>query len=205
MEKDPMQSNPVYFKSVVLGLPLVLIHTGIAGAAVRYVKTDGSTTSDCLGTWSNACTLQRALTASVAGDEIWVQSGLYKPHASNRSTSFVINKDLKVYGGFVGTETLLVQRPRDPDPFLVDPAIDSVLSGDLSNNDDVPSSTVCTSLGGTWTANVCRDVDNFLVRRDSENSRHVVTFSQTRPPVPPDPGTLLCSASVGNGVFRRAG
>ncbi len=70
--------------------------------------------------WSNAYNnLQDAIDASLVGDEIWIKNGVYFPTkdksgnaspANNRDKTFFINKDIKIYGGFNGTESLLSQR-----------------------------------------------------------------------------------------------
>ncbi|WP_233883401.1 T9SS type A sorting domain-containing protein [Tenacibaculum piscium] len=106
--------------------------------------------------WANAfSTIQGAINAAGAyGDEIWIAKGTYTPHASNRNTSFYINKDkLKVYGGFTGTETQLSQR--DMTKIHTDNA--TILSGDLNNDD--------TGL-------------SFAAANRTENSYHVVEVSK---------------------------
>ncbi|MEX6626053.1 T9SS type A sorting domain-containing protein [Tenacibaculum salmonis] len=106
--------------------------------------------------WADAfATVQEAINAAGAyGDEIWIAKGTYTPHASNRNTSFYINKDkLKVYGGFAGTETQLSQR--DMTKIHTDNA--TILSGDL-NNDDTGIS--------------------FAAAGRTENSYHVVEVSK---------------------------
>ena len=62
--------------------------------------------------WATAYgNLQTALTASSAGVAIWVAKGTYKTTATTtRTIYFNIPTDVKVYGGFVGTETMLSQR-----------------------------------------------------------------------------------------------
>jgi hypothetical protein len=51
-------------------------------ATVLYVRSEG--TSRTCGSWENACGLQTALLAAAAGDEIWVQAGIYRPAADTR-------------------------------------------------------------------------------------------------------------------------
>lgn len=86
-----------------------------------YVSTNGTGTGS---SWVNAASLQYALTNAILGDELWLQRGTYKPTAANdRSISFRIHEGVKLYGGFVGTETALVQRN-----WLLNP---TVLSGDI--------------------------------------------------------------------------
>jgi len=64
--------------------------------------------------------------------EIWIAAGRYTPHASNRSSSFTFSKEnLKIYGGFNGTETSISQRNITANP--------SILSGDLENDGNTGS------------------------------------------------------------------
>lgn len=77
--------------------------------------------------------LQPAL-AAASGDgvtDIWVAKGVYKPAAAggSRAATFQLVNNIRVLGGFAGTETLASQA--DPVANL------TVLSGDL-NGDDVP-------------------------------------------------------------------
>ncbi|MDM8005431.1 MAG: hypothetical protein QUV05_04670 [Phycisphaerae bacterium] len=126
-----------------------------ASAAVRYVKWNATGANN--GTsWTDAfLELQWALTVAVAGDEIWVAAGTYKPdydvnmHTGDRSASFFLKTGVGVYGGFSGTETVRSQRNPDPD------TNGTILSGDLNGND-----------GPAFTNN-------------GENSYHVVTADYT--------------------------
>jgi len=66
-------------------------------------------------------------------NEIWVARGTYRPsNTGNRSATFRLINNVKVYGGFSGTETALNQRD-----FLNNKTI---LSGDI-NGDDLPNFT----------------------------------------------------------------
>ena len=96
-----------------------------------FVNDDATGTND--GTsWANAYTdLQSALATAEEGDQIWVAEGTYKPAApgGSQNATFLIDKNLKLYGGFAGTESTLAERG-DPADYP------TVLSGDL-NGDDV--------------------------------------------------------------------
>ncbi|MFT3680014.1 MAG: choice-of-anchor Q domain-containing protein [Ferruginibacter sp.] len=102
-------------------------------AATRYVKT-GSAGTAPYTTWATASNdLQAVINQCVAGDEIWIAAGTYKPNrradaltvitATNRNNAFVLKSGVRVYGGFTGTETLLNQRDYDANVVI--------LSGDI--------------------------------------------------------------------------
>lgn len=131
-------STPVTFTSI--GFPnvhLVMNVIGCEGPDI-YVRWNAGGANN--GTsWSNAYTsFQDALDNANAGDEIWVAKGTYKPtkdHTGNtsptdpRDKNFHLSKDLKIYGGFNGFETLFSQR---------DPKVhETFLSGDFIGNDVV--------------------------------------------------------------------
>ena len=84
---------------------------------ILYVKKGSSGTGT---SWANAYgELADALAYSNESGtvaQIWVAAGTYYPlyyagsGGSNQEKSFVMQKDLKIYGGFAGTETALSQR-----------------------------------------------------------------------------------------------
>ncbi|MFD0964627.1 beta strand repeat-containing protein [Pseudofulvibacter geojedonensis] len=80
--------------------------------------------------WTNAYTnLEDALANTVNNEEIWVAQGTYIPDSVDRDMSFdIVNSDIKLYGGFNGTETMLDQRNALTNI--------TILSGDLQANDD---------------------------------------------------------------------
>lgn len=95
-----------------------------------FVNDDAAGLND--GTsWANAYNdLQDALVIAEAGDQIWVAEGTYKPDTIGgaQTSTFLIDKNLQLYGGFAGTETTLAQRG-DPKEHP------TILSGDLIGND----------------------------------------------------------------------
>ena len=88
-------------------------------AAIRYVNVD-ATGLDNGTSWANAfISLQSAFDVAVAGDQIWVAQGTYKPTkdpigntspADPRDKTFYLINAVEVYGGFIGTETAINQR-----------------------------------------------------------------------------------------------
>lgn len=92
---------------VTVNVPLCysVIYVSQAGAGLQ----NGSS-------WANAYPgplLQTAITAAAScSAQVWVAAGLYKPTSTTtRTASFSIASGVQVYGGFVGTETALSQRP----------------------------------------------------------------------------------------------
>ncbi len=94
-----------------------------------YVNKNATGNNDG-SSWSDAfISLNDALVEVYENNEIWVASGTYLPATSGRSNSFTISKKgVKIYGGFIGTETEVSQRNIN--------ANRSVLSGDLASNDN---------------------------------------------------------------------
>ena len=109
------------------------------GAYELYIQEKGFVKKNATGnnsglTWANAFTdLQTALSQNCSISEIWVAAETYLPTATNdRSKTFLITNNSKIYGGFVGTETLLNQRNWKLNP--------TILSGEINtatNTDNV--------------------------------------------------------------------
>lgn len=86
--------------------------------------------------WSSAMSLRYALGTAQPGDEVWVKAGIHTPATADGSArrSFVTNSNVKIYGGFAGTETQLSQR--DPENNV------TILSGDLNGNDNYTDNSI---------------------------------------------------------------
>ncbi len=122
---------------VLLLLP-VLLAADAANAALCHVATSGTGNGSH---WASAASLQGAL-ADTGCTEIWIQQGTYKPTAgADRTISFAIDRPLKLYGGFAGTETALAQRSGDSSL--------TVLSGDIGvAGDNTDNSHHVVVIGG---------------------------------------------------------
>ncbi len=85
---------------------------------LETIYVDKNATGDNNGfSWDDAfVNFQDALTAATPGDQIWVARGTYYPTSDHglglgdRGKHFKLLNDVKVYGGFTGTETELNQR-----------------------------------------------------------------------------------------------
>ena len=134
------------------------------GPTRLYVKANATGSNTGLD-WTNAFTdLQSALNYACSGalTEIWVAKGTYKPSSTgNRTTSFVLLPNVKIYGSFAGNEASLSQRTPS-----VRTANTSILSGDLLDNDVISGSGISLSITG-----------------NDENSRVVIlnNFTSTNP------------------------
>ncbi len=125
-----MSGKAVFFLSTVL---LLLSALPSAGAIV-YVDADAVGANDGSSFTNAFILLQRALDAAMSGDEIWVAEGTYHPDdgpnvtEDDREATFQLSNGVALYGGFVGTETMLSDR---------DPATNvTTLSGDLLDDGD---------------------------------------------------------------------
>lgn len=137
-----------------VGLTVVVLFILSATSTAAIIYVDDSAVGTNNGTsWNNAFTgLQSALTAAVAGDEVRVGQGTYRPAPpnGNRSSTFRLKNGVAVRGGFAGVGAANPNQ-RDVQAFA------SILSGDLNANDG----------------------PNFA--NNAENSYHVVTGSATGP------------------------
>ncbi|QTE21451.1 T9SS type A sorting domain-containing protein [Polaribacter cellanae] len=119
------------------------------------IFVDATATGSNNGTsWQNAFTsLQDALSVvqTFNEKEVWIAKGTYKPDATNRSATFSIGREnVKVYGGFAGTEAQVSER--------IFGTNETILSGDLQNND----------------VNLTDFASNYAnTTRNSDNSYHV--------------------------------
>lgn len=99
-------------KNLIFSIAFVFAcFTKNANASTIYVNQNATGANN--GTsWTNAFVdLQDAIALSIFGDEIWVAEGVYKPTTgTTRTIYFSIKNGTKVYGGFIGSETLLNER-----------------------------------------------------------------------------------------------
>jgi predicted outer membrane repeat protein len=113
------------YKRALNAVEIAQLYSGFACA------TDGQS-------WATAyrdltCALQKA----PGGSEVWIARGTYVPGSLSDNT-FQLRNTIDLYGGFVGTETSRSQRPAFAQPTspTVNPAVYTVLSGDVDGNDN---------------------------------------------------------------------
>jgi len=101
-----------------------------------YVK-DSASLGGNGASWAAAYKyLQDGLAAATGGDEVWVAAGSYKPDQDeggnvapgDPNETFQLISGAAIYGGFIGNETLLVQRDWQTN--------ETILSGDIGTLDD---------------------------------------------------------------------
>lgn len=113
-----------------LALCTLFAQAGSAQAGILYVDRQATGPVHDGSSWCSAyLELFTALSAAVAGDEIRVAQGIYKPTAGTlRQTSFQLKSGVAIYGGFAGCGAA------DPDARDI-AAFETTLSGDLAGDD----------------------------------------------------------------------
>ncbi len=119
---------------------------------VLYVMPGGTSTS--CASWAEACDLQTALNAAVAGDEVWVAQGTYTPSTTNRNSFFTLHSGVAMYGGFTGTETSLDQRDWVANP--------TILSGEIGDPGSQTDNSV--HILSAYNTNADTLLDGFTIR-----------------------------------------
>jgi len=123
-------------KKLLFILTTFVIANLVNAQVTRFVKPVAEGSGDG-SSWTNASgDLQEIINISAPGDSIFVTGGTYKPNRradnltvitpSDRNNSFVLKADVKIYGGFAGTENSLADR--------VLWSSYSILSGDFNGN-----------------------------------------------------------------------
>ncbi|MBK8270622.1 MAG: hypothetical protein IPK83_20895 [Planctomycetes bacterium] len=126
---------------VIVAVAAIMLATSTSQAAVWYVKA-GAATGGNGSNWSSAFRyLILATNAAQPGDQIWVAAGTYNPLDGNtdpnvtafpRIAKFNMKAGVALYGGFLGTETSIGQRPVWDANGTGSPTI---LTADLNGND----------------------------------------------------------------------
>lgn len=168
-----MKAEPALRVVCAVAFVSLIAVAGRADAATRYVR-QGAVGANNGMNWTDAYTsLQQALVDAIAGDQIWVAVGTYKPSSpGGRASTFQLRNNITIYGGFrglAGDEGInnATTRPPDPAPGTANPATDSILSGDLNGNDgpnfaDYADNTYHLTTGTSTNATAV--LDGFTIR-----------------------------------------
>lgn len=163
---------------------------GLSSGTILYVQPDGAGLA--CDSWEDACDLQTALQAATAGNEIWVEAGLYRPAADTRfpDATFQLKDGVALYGGFAGTETAREQRDWETQV--------TVLSGDLGGDDTTDPHGVVTDTSDIVGPNVYHVVTGSGVNSTAVLDGFVITAGYASL-TPPNIG------GYGGGMFNWAG
>ena len=147
-------------------------------ATVIFVDYSSSGTNTG-ASWTNAfTTLQPALNAASAGDSIFIAEGTYKPtldpssgtaSGNTRDYAFYLDKDIKIYGGFAGTETALSQRNSASNPVI--------LSGDLGGNSPTTITDDCYHVFITEGLSSAAVLDGVTITYGNANGSGTISYS----------------------------
>ncbi len=120
-----------------------------SSAEIWYVSASAPGSDHDGSSWTTAFTeLQSALAVAVAGDQIWVAEGVYRPnfdpgsgaYTDYQTATFVLTDGVELYGGFSTVMYTLIQRL--PGVYL------TVLSGDLEGDDRTDARHLITDTTG---------------------------------------------------------
>ena len=167
--KNEIQNNLVG-KSAIEGLAKdSSIKNYSAPVSTYYVKTVASGAGNG-STWADASSdLQGILNIAASGEQIWVAAGTYMPtqdySGSNspsnaRTKTFKLKDGVGLYGGFVGTETVLSERNAATN--------ETILSGDIGDSGDNTDNSYHVVIGNNLTNTAI--FDGFTVQDGNANS-----------------------------------
>lgn len=128
LNNSKMKQASISSRATILCFVFSLALVNLSAAAIHYVKEGGTGGGT---SWADASgDLQGMIFTAVAGDQVWVAAGLYKPTTTtDRNFTFFLNDDVLIYGGF----------PNSGNPNFGDrdwTTHQTILSGDLLGDDD---------------------------------------------------------------------
>lgn len=162
--------------------------------AERLFVAPTGTTAASGNSWSQPLSLNGALNKAVAGDEIWVQQGVYAlDETQGRFGSFTLAAGVKLYGGFLGMES----RPEERRTNTY-----STLSGELGAPGQVADNayTVVTMKSSGNQSSV---LDGFIIEGgNSRNFKEGLTIGSSGGGLYIEAGNMLSSHRIANCVFQ---
>jgi hypothetical protein len=177
----------------------------VGGPIIRYVKV-GSTGDG--SSWASASGDLQAMINTTGVTEVWVAGGTFKPTTTiNRRVSFAMKNGVAIYGGFVGTETDLTQRPA-VNPITGMPS-STTLSGDIGltgvNSDNSYHVIQTSSLDKTAV------LDGFVITGGNADGASILRFGggiynfSGSSPTLTNCSLQNNSAISGGGIFNNSG
>ncbi|MDH7482541.1 MAG: right-handed parallel beta-helix repeat-containing protein, partial [Armatimonadota bacterium] len=161
---------------LLLSVCILLVLSASASASIIRVKWN-SPANGPGDSWDNAYqTVQAAINAASAGDEIWVAAGTYVERIT-------LKKDVALYGGFSGVET-----ERDQRNWVANVTI---LDGNQGG------SVVTASNLGTTTARI----DGFTIRNGSASNGGGIYCSNSSPIISNNTITANSASNYGGGIY----
>ncbi len=111
-----MKYNPTHI------LVFLFFYTALAAQPTRYYVDQQASGQNTGTSWTNAFTnLHDALALSIAGDEIWVAEGKYRPSATtDRNAHFELASGVRLLGSFAATELSAAERDIAAHPSFLD-------------------------------------------------------------------------------------
>jgi hypothetical protein len=166
------QSKTTGFRGLIEELRLY--NRALSSAEISRLATGKGCAQEGLS-WAEAFPdLQCALDVAASGDQIWVARGVYRPGPAAAAT-FAGKSGVKLYGGLLGVETSLSQRPdfNQPSSVTASPLSYTILSGDVDGDDNPATFAnygdnnrfVVTNLG----VNSAAAWDGFVIRGGASN------------------------------------
>ena len=130
------------FQIALMAVALFMGSAAMAQSKIYYVTPNGAAVEDG---WSGTMTLTNALDKAVAGDQIWVQgfetiTDYSQIYITPTIDGFTLKSGVQLYGGFKGDETTLDARETLGKPYQL--KYRSVLSGDISGNDEIDNTNL---------------------------------------------------------------
>ena len=172
-----------YNMKFYITLLLYAFFTATAAAQYQVLKVKHDATGMNNGTsWENAfSSLSTAIQSAHPGDSIWVAQGVYYPTTdTNRDSAFMIKDSVCMFGGFNGSETILLQRNVGQYKTILSGDI-GVLGDSLDNSFNVMRCTRATYF---------TIIDGFTIRDGNANN--------------PTPTGIKPNGRRGAGVYLRA-
>ena len=139
--------------------------------SIKYVKQIASGSNDATS-WANAASnLQLVLNNAIEGDQIWVAAGTY---LQSGGSPFVINYNVKVYGGFIGTETVISQRDWNVNPTIMEGNSNTVIKISNVSNKTILDGFILTKglgnnsiAGGVHLYNASPIIANCIIKNNT--------------------------------------